>query len=159
MKVLLINPPFLPKFSRSSRSPAVTKSATIYYPLWLAHATGLLEKHGHEVLLIDFPAECKELNDYRQKIVDFSPDMIVCDTSTPSIETDVRSLEIVKSWFLLPPIGVIVGTHPSALPKKSIMLSHAVDVVARGEYDWTLCDLASRPDKWMHRAQSRSTLF
>ena len=35
MKLLLLNPPFLPKFSRSSRSPAVTKSGTIYFPLWL----------------------------------------------------------------------------------------------------------------------------
>ena len=36
IKVLLINPPFLSKFSRSQRSPAVTKGGTLYYPYWLA---------------------------------------------------------------------------------------------------------------------------
>lgn len=141
----MINPPFLPKFSRSSRSPAVTKSATIYYPLWLAHASGLLEKRGHEVMLIDFPAECKELQDHHDRIIGFGPDMVVCDTSTPSLQSDVQALETVKSWFSIPPLGVLVGTHPSALPDQTISSSPAIDAIARGEYDWTLCDLAARP--------------
>jgi anaerobic magnesium-protoporphyrin IX monomethyl ester cyclase len=144
MRILLINPPFLPKFSRSSRSPAVTKSATIYYPLWLAHAAGLLEKRGHQVLLLDFPAESKELDDYRQRIIEFGPGMVVCDTSTPSIESDVRTLKTVKSWFPAPPVGVLVGPHPSALPEQTMALSAAVDIVARREYDWTLCELAEQ---------------
>jgi len=145
MRILLVNPPFLPRFSRSSRSPAVTKSGTIYYPLWLAHAAGLLEKQGHEVMLLDFPAEGKELQDYRQKITEFAPGMVVCDTSTPSIETDVRALETVKSWFPAPPLAVLVGTHPSGLPEQTLALSPAVDVVARREYDWTLCQMAEQP--------------
>ena len=146
MKILLVNPPFLPKFSRSSRSPAVTKSGTIYYPLWLAHATGLLEMRGHETMLLDFPAECRILDDYRKRIKEFSPGMVVCDTSTPSIKTDVDALETIKSWFSIPPLGVLVGTHSSALPEESMAPNAAVDVVARGEYDWTLCDLAERPN-------------
>lgn len=145
MKVLLINPPFLPKYSRSSRSPAVTKSATIYYPLWLAHAAGLLEKRGHDAMLLDFPAEGKELKDYRSKIKEFAPEMVVCDTSTPSIESDVKVLETVKSWFPVQPLGVLVGSHPSALPEQTMGLSPAVDVVARREFDWTLCQLAEQP--------------
>jgi len=145
MNVLLINPPFLPKYSRSSRSPAVTKSGTIYYPIWLAHAAGLLEKRGHGVMLLDFPAEGKELEDYRQRITEFDPGMVLCDTSTPSIETDVRALETVKSWFPVPPLSVLVGTHPSALPEQTFKGNSAIDIIARGEYDWTLCDLAEQP--------------
>jgi len=45
MKILMLNPPFLPKFSRTSRSPAVAKGGTIYYPIWLAYATGVLENN------------------------------------------------------------------------------------------------------------------
>ncbi|MEK7376778.1 MAG: hypothetical protein AABZ57_06425, partial [Candidatus Margulisiibacteriota bacterium] len=56
IKVLLLNPPFFPKFSRSQRSPAVIKSGTLYYPIWLAYATGALEKAGIETSLIDAPA-------------------------------------------------------------------------------------------------------
>lgn len=144
MNVLLVNPPFLPKYSRSSRSPAVTKSGTIYYPLWLAHAAGLLEKRGHNVMLIDFPAESRTIDDYKGKITNFKPAMVVCDTSTPSIDTDVHISEVIKSWFTPPPLAVVVGTHASALPEKTMEISTAVDVVARGEYDWTLCELADR---------------
>jgi radical SAM superfamily enzyme YgiQ (UPF0313 family) len=96
-------------------------------------------------MLIDFPAEGKQLPDYEGRITEFNPDMVVCDTSTPSIESDVQALEKVKSWFSRPITGVLVGTHPSALPEQSIRSSSAVDVVARGEYDWTLCELAEKP--------------
>ena len=49
MKVLLLNPPFIDKYSKSSRSPAVTKSGTIYFPLWLSYAAGVLDKEGYEL--------------------------------------------------------------------------------------------------------------
>ncbi len=44
MNIAFINPPFFPKYSRGSRSPAVTKSGTVYYPIWLALAAGVAEK-------------------------------------------------------------------------------------------------------------------
>ena len=56
MKVLLLNPPFLSrygKFSRNQRSPAITKAGTFYFPIWLAYATGVLEKEKHRVKLLD----------------------------------------------------------------------------------------------------------
>ena len=46
MNIYDLNPPFHKKFSRSQRSPAVIKSGVIYYPIWLAYATGVLEKAG-----------------------------------------------------------------------------------------------------------------
>ncbi|GAH82960.1 unnamed protein product, partial [marine sediment metagenome] len=56
MKILMLNPPYFPMFSRSSRSPAVTRSSTLYYPFFLAYATGVLEDDGFDVTLIDAPA-------------------------------------------------------------------------------------------------------
>lgn len=147
MKILLLNPPFLPKYSRSSRSPAVTKSGTIYYPVWFAYAAGLAEKRGNEILLIDFPAEDRELKDYKERIIAFNPDILVFDTSTPSIESDVKCLETVKSWFEEKKISVLVGTHPSAKVHETFALINSIDVIARKEYDWTLCDLADNMDK------------
>ena len=41
MNIYFINPPFKSeygKFSRESRSPAITKSGALYYPLWLIYA-------------------------------------------------------------------------------------------------------------------------
>ena len=56
MKILCLNPPFKTeygRFSRTSRSPAITKSGTIYYPIWLCYVAGVLEDAGHEVRVID----------------------------------------------------------------------------------------------------------
>src|SRR3989339_703026 len=89
MKILALNTPYKPKFSRSSRSPAVTKGGTIYYPLWLAYATGVLEKEGHEVKLIDAPADGLSKEDVYRIVEKYQPGMVVIYTSTPSIYNDI----------------------------------------------------------------------
>lgn len=144
MNILMLNPPFLPMYSRSSRSPAVTKSGTIYYPLWLSYATGVLEKAGHEVLLIDAPAEKAELWSIKGRIIAFKPDIAVFDTSTPSILSDILVLDQVKMWFSGKLLTVLVGTHPTALPEETFNLSPNIDVIARKEYDYTLRDIANK---------------
>lgn len=144
MKVFLINPPFkveYGKFSRDQRSPAITKSGTVYYPTWLASATGVLEEAGYECRLLD---SCvKQMNDETTLAIikDFAPDMIVIDTSTPSIYNDCKFAEKVKE--VLPEcFTVLVGTHPSALPEETMELNMSVDAVARKEYEYTLRELA-----------------
>ena len=57
MKISYLNLPFLKKYSRESRSPAVTKSGTLYYPAWLAYAAGYAEKKGHKIDLVDAVAD------------------------------------------------------------------------------------------------------
>lgn len=142
MKILLLNPPFKDRrFSRASRSPAVTKSGTLYYPIWLAYATGVLEKAGFDVKLVDAPATGLSRADCARIAAGFKPDLIVIDTSTPSIYSDTETAGIVKEGvkgaFL-----VLVGTHPSALPEETLNLNRAIDAVTIGEYDYTLRDLA-----------------
>jgi len=139
MKILLLNPPFTPRYSRNSRSPATTKGGTIYYPIWLSYATGILEKEGFDVKLIDAPARGYDLSFVIKLAKEFKPDLTVIDTSTPSIFNDVKVAEAIKDntkTFIL-----IVGTHPSALPEKTLLMSEKIDAVARGEYDYTVRDL------------------
>jgi len=49
LKVFMLNPPFLKRYSRPQRNPGVTRSDTMYYPYWMAYATGALEKAGFDV--------------------------------------------------------------------------------------------------------------
>jgi anaerobic magnesium-protoporphyrin IX monomethyl ester cyclase len=144
MRVLLLNPPFLEehgKFSRSQRSPAITKSGTLYYPMWLAYAAGLLEQHGFAVTLWDCPADRIPFARVRDYIREQRPDLVVLDTSTPSIYSDLEAGEIIKS--LHPSSFVLlVGPHVSALPEETLQSSRLVDGVAIREYDYTVLDLA-----------------
>ena len=146
MKILMLNPPFLPKYSRFSRSPAVTRSGTIYYPIWHAYATGLLEKEGHEVRLVDAPADGLTREDCYKIAKDFSPSMVVLYTSTPSIYNDIEIAGAIKD-ILPKSFIVLTGPHVSALPEESLRIDSRVDAIARREYDATLADLASRLDK------------
>jgi radical SAM superfamily enzyme YgiQ (UPF0313 family) len=142
VNILLVNPPFLRLFSREQRSPAVTKSGTFYYPMWLCYAAGLLKKHGHTIKLIDCPATGETLENLEQTVSEFDPGLIVVDTSTPSIHNDVSVAAALKtkapSAFV-----VLVGPHVSALPKESLLLNNAIDAIALREYEHTLADICN----------------
>lgn len=135
MRITFLNPPFLPGYSRSQRSPGVIKSGTMYYPYWLAHAAALCDEKGHKVTVIDAPADGLDLPDTLFKLRSFSPDMVVIDTSTPSFESDKQTARAVKELF--PKCLVtLCGTHATALPESAVEPGFA-DAVFVGEYDFT----------------------
>ncbi|MBF0343288.1 MAG: cobalamin-dependent protein [Nitrospirae bacterium] len=146
MKTLFLNPPFKTEhgsFSRTSRSPAITKSGTIYYPIWLCYAAGSVEASGHEIKIIDSCAHRYSLNKTIELIRDFSPQMAVIDTSTPSIYDDIKTGEEIKK--VLPNCFVVLmGTHPTALPEETLNHSRAIDAIAIREADYTLKELANK---------------
>lgn len=145
MNILTLNPPFHRRFSRSQRSPAVIKSGVMYYPIWLAYATGVLEQAGFNVRLVDAPASGWDLQYVLGLVEDLMPRLVVLDTSTPSIYNDIEIAEAIKR-IVPEAFVVLVGPHVSALPAESLGISPLVDAVARGEYEYTLRDLAQVVD-------------
>ncbi len=139
MRILLLNPPFRFKMSRGSRWPELTKSGTLYYPFWLAHATGVLMKTDHKPLLIDAVARGWGVSKTIDEIVKFNPNMVVIETTTPSIAYDLKFVEELKKN--LDAKIVLVGTHVSALPQETLKMSDSVDFIARKEYDYTIPEL------------------
>ncbi len=141
MKILFLNPPYFPRFSREQRSPAVTRSGTLYYPMWLAYAAGVLEEGNFLIDFIDAPAEDYSLEEVIKKSKESNPQLIVLDTSTPSIYNDVSVGAKLKKSLPRTKI-VLVGTHVSALPEETLKLSEKIDAVARREYDYTIKEIA-----------------
>lgn len=131
-------------FSRESRSPAVAKSGTLYFPMWLAYAVGYLEKHGHEVLFIDAPADSLTREDVCEKAKDFQPDMTVLEASTPSIYNDIEVSNAIKN-VVPDTFTILVGVHVSAVPNQTLEEANGgVDAVAVHEFDDTLLELANK---------------
>jgi Fe-S oxidoreductase len=143
MKILMLNPPFMDKYSKSSRSPAVTKSGTIYFPLWISYAAGVLDKAGYEIKIIDAPAKCLTKEETLKQIADFHPDLVVIDTSTPSINSDLSFAKSIKNNLLNVKI-CLVGTHASACVNEILPANGSIDFIARHEYDFTLPELAEK---------------
>ena len=139
-RIYLLNPPFIPHFGRSARWQDTGRGGTLYYPIWLAYATGLLEKEGHEVKLVDAPARGYSLPYVIQDIMRFCPDIVVVDTSFTSLKNDLKVAREIKSRVL---DAFVIGVGPPTSQFPEYMINNGFDVVARYEYDWTLAELVN----------------
>ncbi len=144
MKVLFLNPPYFPMFSRESRSPCVTKSSTLYWPMFMAYAAGCVEEDGNEILVIDSPAMDLDLQGTLDKIKSFRPQLAVLNTSTPSINNDMRVGKAIKDAAAADGYNCdisMMGTHATAEPLEILEREMAVDYVISGEADYTAREL------------------
>lgn len=146
MKAFFVNPPFKAehgKFARENRSAAITRSGTLYYPLWLIYAAAVCEQDGFEVEFLDAPATPLTHEEALGVIVERGEGtkLFVVDTSTPSIYSDIAFADELKRRF--PEAFVmLVGTHPSALPVETLQDTEFVDAVAMREFDYIVRDVA-----------------
>lgn len=146
MRILFLNPPFKHRISRDSRWPEKTKSGTLYYPMWLSYAAGLAMRE-HEVLLIDAIAQGLDFRETKRELEKFSPDLLVIETTTPTVMSDFDFVNYIGD---LNAKILMVGSHVSALPEWTLKSCKRIDFVARGEFDYTVMDLArnlERPGK------------
>ena len=140
LDAIFINGPFLDMFSRESRSPAVTKSGTLYYPAWLAYACGLAEDNGFECKLIDSIADKISFDKSVDMVVSSNPGIVVISTSTPSIEADLDFAKAIKKKSDKT-LTVLVGTHASSVDDEIILENDFIDIIARREYDLIILEL------------------
>jgi len=144
MRIYLLNPPYIENFVRCGRWQGVTaRGGTLYYPIWLAYAAGVLEKIGHEVRLVDAVAWRWDRNKVLENARKFKPGLVVVDSNFSSLQNDINVAKIIKENTGA--ISVIVGPPASQFPEK--ILNNGIDIVARFEYDFTLSDIAETIDK------------
>lgn len=144
--ILVINAPFVKDFCRTQRWAARTRGRVLRAPDWLAYATAVLEEAGEDVRFYDFPARGWGKQDLASLARRLQPDFLLLDGTTPSIFSDFECARLVKDSA--PGCKVImVGPHPTALPEQTLLESNgSVDVVAMGEYDYTIRDIVSSWD-------------
>ncbi|WP_067052369.1 B12-binding domain-containing radical SAM protein [Methanofollis ethanolicus] len=139
MKIYLLNPPYFPHFGRSARWQDTGRAGTLYYPIWLSYATALLEQE-HETRLVDAPAWNWKIEDVIDDIGKFDPDILVIDSSFPSLNNDISVAEAVKDSY--PAITTVLVGPPASQYAAQILKHAAIDIVVRWEYDFTLRELA-----------------
>ncbi|MDP3732864.1 MAG: cobalamin-dependent protein, partial [Candidatus Omnitrophota bacterium] len=136
-KILVINEPFVKDFCRTQRWAARSRGRVLRAPDWLAYATGVLEREGFNVRLLDMVAAGQDKEDLRKIIKKEEPDFVVLDSTTPSIYSDIECSRIVKEESQAKVI--MVGPHISVLPEETLLLAQgSVDVACIGEYDYTI---------------------
>lgn len=137
MRIFFLHPPFKEYFSRSARSPQVSRSGTLYYPVWLALAAAYIEKQGHTIDFLDAVADKVSVADVVKRIGNFKADVLVIETSTASVKADGVLAEQLRTAFPALRIAV-VGTHASAVPEETLADMPAADAACCSEYETPL---------------------
>jgi hopanoid biosynthesis associated radical SAM protein HpnJ len=136
-KTLFLNPPSFECFDggAGARYQARREVRSFWFPTWLAHPAAMVP--GSK--LVDAPPSDMKLEDVLPLAQDF--ELCVIHTSTPSFFADVRTAEALKEANPKLQIG-FVGSHVDVLPGESLDKAKAVDFVTRGEFDYTIVEVA-----------------
>lgn len=139
VKTYLLNPPFMPGFSRSMRWQDTGRGGTLYFPVWLAYATGAVEQEGHEAKLVDAPAWDWDKEDVLADARDFDPEFIIMDTSFTSLNNDLSVLSALKNETGA--TTMVVG-EPGSVFIEQILDTKCVDVTAQNNFELTAVEVA-----------------
>ncbi len=136
-RVLFLNPPSYEGFDggAGSRYQARREVRSFWYPTWLAQAAALCPNSK----LLDAPVEDMNVEETVSAANGF--DISIIYTSTPGFLNDARLANHLKQEYPKMLIGM-VGPHCTAIPEDSLLGCSSLDFVARGEFDYTLADIA-----------------
>ena len=141
-KVLVLNPPVVKDFCRSARWAARSRGRVQRHPDWLLTAVAVLEQAGFQVRFLDGAAMNLAREQVASALKKSKPRLVVLHTTTPSIDSDLDYASLARG-LLSDSKTVAVGPHVTAEPEDTLQrCKGSLDVVVRGEYDYTLRELA-----------------
>lgn len=140
LRVYLINPPSPGEVKMIREGRCMQRSGVwtaVWPPYSLCMAAAILEKKGIKVKLNDCVVEEIDFEQLKENIIDFKPHVVVINTSTPCIESDLKVAEIAKevSEDIL---TVAIGIHVSELSEESFKMQPHLDVIFRNEIEGTV---------------------
>lgn len=142
-KILLVNPPHQNgiRFTREGRcnESSNTSWRTIWPPYSLASIGGILEKVDFKIKLNDCAASGININRFLNMVKEYTPGLIIMNTATPSIESDVEIAKLLKRKLPQSKIALF-GIHVSVFSEE--ILKMGIDFIIRGEPEITARDLA-----------------
>jgi radical SAM superfamily enzyme YgiQ (UPF0313 family) len=113
----------------------------LYPPIELAHVASVLEAAGHEVAIHDSDAQGLTVDRACAAIIAERPDLVCVDSSSTSLDQDLRLCREVRAQARCP--VAILGSQVTYTPGE-IFAHDNVDVVVRGEPEYTVRELAER---------------
>ncbi len=143
MNVAVINPPYAVPFIREGRcqSPQSYRKNSVPQ-LTLALIAGVLRRAGYEVRVIDAIALDLSAEAIASAMAGSPPALILVNTSTPTIDSDLAFVETLKLRFPRS-VAAVFGVHATVLDRQILEAAPRLDAVIRGEPEWTSLDLAA----------------
>ncbi len=149
MKVHLINPPSPGEFGFTREGRCMQKEGvwtTTWPPISLTQTAAVLRQRGHEVRVNDCSVEGVDSIKLKAILLEFKPDLLVMNSTTPSLNFDLTIPPLAKS--VLPDVRVAAfGIHVGTLPEETFSQAPELDYIVRGEPEITIADLADGLEK------------
>ncbi len=145
MKIVLVNPPSPPEF-RVSRGlmggfGMAVNPELLYPPIELAHVAAVLEAAGHEVAIHDSDASGDDADGALAAVLAQAPELVCMDSSSTSLDCDLALARRIRESLGVP--LAILGSQVTYTPGE-IFEGDNVDVVVRGEPEYTVREIAAR---------------
>jgi anaerobic magnesium-protoporphyrin IX monomethyl ester cyclase len=131
MKVTFINPP-----QTSSKYKFI---GVVAPPLGIAYMAAVLEENGINVSIIDASALEMTWEDLEAELKMAPPDVVAITALTPTISQALKSADITRKTC--PDALVVMGGYHPTFNYEEVLESDSVDVVVRGEGEYTMLDL------------------
>jgi len=131
MKVLLVNP--REKGNINTRLPeSLNRAQGVYQPLGASYIAAVLEGDGHEVGILDIPAENLTVDEARDRISRFRPDVVGVTAMTSTLRGALEAARLGKDAGATVVIG---GPQMSVYPGETLSYDYVdYGVVGEGEY-------------------------
>lgn len=141
MKILFLNPPTKDQctYIREGRCMQLTSSwAAIWPPLTLIQMAAIVKQDGHEAAVFDSNVQEVEFDKVTDLVEGY--DVLVLNTSFPTIDTDLEVARMVKAK--LPDVVILsFGVFYTLIRDESLPEDKSVDYALVGEPDMTLKEL------------------
>jgi anaerobic magnesium-protoporphyrin IX monomethyl ester cyclase len=141
-------------------NPRWTFDGSIYFgcrephlPLEYGYARALLQRAGHDVLVVDAHLQDLSADEVATRVAAFAPDRIVITTAPSYLFWRCAPPELrvpqdtLRSLDGVPAIRIAVGPHASTTPGAALR-KLGVDVAVMGECEDVLPRLAAGPEAW-----------
>jgi len=138
MNVLLINPPV--RCSKGLNLGTQNKAQSFH--IGLLYIAAVLEENDHKVQVLDCGAADYGWNELKERIRAAKPEIVGITATTPSFLNAVKTSALVKEIAAEIPV-VMGGYHPTFFAKEILERISSVDVVARGESEFTMLELVN----------------
>lgn len=130
----------------------------VFPPYSLASIGGYLKKHHFEALGYDGSIGHHSRENFQKYLIDNKPELVVISTGSPSINSDLEVVALIKKC--LPNVYIAcIGTHVSNLSEEALLKCPELDVVIRNEPEDIVLKLAQEIQRKEYNFKSLGITF
>jgi radical SAM superfamily enzyme YgiQ (UPF0313 family) len=145
MKVTLVNPPNSDRIIMVKEGRCMQRKEAWGYvmsPVTMVTMATSLRDEGHDLSVIDAVVDANDMNASLNLVLQGDPDIVFINSSTPTIDDDLRFAGELKRRISRDVVVAIFGIHPTVMYEEILRRMPLLDFCIIGEPEMTALELA-----------------